>query len=43
MLILNSWMSGWFSILLNQVYFTYLTNYYIIVLHEIYANQFMNT
>ena len=31
-------MSGWFSNLLNQVYFKYLTNYYIIVLNEIYAN-----
>ena len=36
-------MSGWFSNLLNQVYFKYLTNYYIIVLNETYANQFMNT
>jgi hypothetical protein len=26
-----------------QVYFKYSTNYYIIVLNEVYANQFMNT
>jgi len=40
---MHSRMSGWFSILLNQVYFKYSTNYYIIVLNEIYANKFMNT
>ena len=39
----HSRMSGWFSILLSQVYFKYLTNYYIIELNEIYADQFMNT